>query len=313
MSNIIHKVIIIGGGCAGYTAAIYTARALLSPIVISGNLFGGQLMNTTEVENFPGYPNGVQGPDMMNDIYKQAERFGAKFIISDVTEINIKTYPFIILTNNGEEFFTHSIIIATGAEPLWINAEGENELRSSGISTCATCDGAFFKNEELLVIGGGDSAFEEAIFLTRFASKVTIVNRRDEFRASKIMVERAKNNKKIFFKTFRIVKKWNTNENGVLISALLTDPRDNTIEEVIPCGGGFIAIGHKPTTSFLPKEIETDEDGYILHKKNTMTSVNGVFACGDVVDKRYKQAITAAGQGCQSAIDCERWLEEHNL
>lgn len=313
MSDKIHKVIIIGGGCAGYTSAIYTARALLSPIVITGNVYGGQLMNTTEVENFPGYPKGVHGPSMMEELHQQAERFGTEFVFADVTEMDLNKSPFTILTDNGQEFLTHSIIIATGANPLFTNSEGEEALRGNGISTCSTCDGAFFKNEDLLVVGGGDTAMEDAIFLTRFASKVTIVHRRDEFRASKVMLDRAKNNDKIFFKTFRTVKKWNTDENGVLNSALLVDPRDNTIEEVIDCGGAFIAVGHKPSTSFIPDEVEKDNDGYILHKENTMTSVNGVFAAGDCVDRIYRQAVTAAGEGCKAGIDVERWLEKQGL
>ena len=312
MTEQIHKVIVIGGGCAGYTSAIYTARALLNPIVITGNVSGGQLMNTTEVENFPGYPNGVQGPEMMNDLYKQAERFGTQFVTADVTNIifngEASPFPFYqILTDGGKEYLTYSIIIATGANPVWLNIEGEEELRGNGISTCATCDGSFFNNEELLVIGGGDSAMEEAIFLTRFASKVTIIHRSENFRASLIMLQRAQNNKKIEWKTFRSVKKWNSDNDG-LCSALLIDPRDNT-EELIKCGGAFIAIGHKPNSSFL-SDIEKDNEGYILHKENTMTSSKGIFACGDVVDKRYKQAITAAGTGCMAALDAERYLAD---
>lgn len=318
MTDRIHKVIIIGGGVAGYTSAIYTGRALLSPLVILGNVYGGQLMNTTEVENFPGYPEGVQGPVMMKHLHQQAERFGAEFVIADVLNVeisaNIEDKPHKVLTDNGQEYLTHSIIIATGANPIWLNAIGEENFRGNGLSTCATCDGSFFKNEKLLVIGGGDSAMEEAIFLTRFASKVTIIHRRDEFRASKTMFERAKNNEKIEWKTFRTVKQWNSNDKGELVSALLLDPRDNT-EEIISCGGAFIAIGHRPATSFLPEEIEKDEDGYILHKENTMTSVNGVFAAGDCThtNKYYNQAITASGEGCKAAIDCEKWLEKKRL
>lgn len=315
MTEQIHKVVVIGGGCAGFTAAIYTARALLSPIVITGNLSGGQLMNTSEVENFPGYPEGVQGPNMMCDLQQQAERFGAKIVTEDVCKMDLTVSPFVISTDNGSNFFTHSVIIATGANPVYTNLEGEEQFIGNGISTCSTCDGAFFRDQEVIVVGGGDTAMEDAIFLTRFASKVTIIHRRDEFRASKVMLDRAKNNDKIFFKTFRTVKRWNTDDNGVLNSALLVDPRDPDVEEVIHLDGAFIAIGHKPATSFIPKEVEKDDDGYILHKENTMTSVEGIFACGDVThtNKFYSQAVTACGEGCKAALDVERWLEQKEL
>ena len=210
----------------------------------------------------------------------------------------------------GEEFLTDSIIVSTGAESIWLDAEGEAEQKGRGISTCATCDGAFFRDEEVIVIGGGDSAMEEATFLTRFAKKVTLIHKRDVFKASKVMYERAANHDKIEIKTFRSVKKWLSNDAG-LTGAVLVDPRDGS-EEEIACTGAFIAIGHKPITSFLEEQVEVDEHGYIIHKEHTMTSVPGVFAAGDVVDTRYKQAITAAGMGCQAAIDVERWLEDQH-
>ena len=309
----IHKVVIIGSGPAGYTAAIYTSRALLSPLLITGDLVGGQLMTTTDIENFPGYLNNISGPKMMEDLHHQAQQFGTIFKTSTVNRITTSEKPFKILTADGEQLFTESIIIATGAKALWLNAEGEYPLRSNGISTCATCDGAFFKDEELLVIGAGDSAMEEAIFLTRYASKVTIIHRRDQFRASNIMIERAKQNDKIDWKLNCTVMKWLTDEEGELCGALLKNTKDSSTEE-ISCGGAFIAIGHKPASVFLEGQLKTDEDGYILHVKNTMTSVEGIFCCGDVCasSRRYRQAITAAGEGCQAAMDCEKWLEDHN-
>ena len=265
-------------------------------------------MLTTDVENFPGYPEGIGGPEMMVELRSQAERFGLEVQDRNVESVDFSTRPYKV-TVEGEEFLTHSIIISTGAESIWLNAPGEAEQKGRGISTCATCDGAFFKNEEVLVIGGGDSACEEATFLTRFASKVTLIHRRDVFKASTIMYERAANNDKIEIKTFRQVKEWMANDKG-LTGAILEDPRDGSTEE-INVTGAFIAIGHKPITAFLGEQIETDENGYIVHKQHTMTSVEGVFAAGDVVDTRYKQAITAAGMGCQAAMDAEKWLEEY--
>ena len=293
----VRNVVIIGSGPAGYTAGLYSARAMLEPLMFAGYMSGGQLMLTSDIENFPGYPEGIGGPEMMMQLRAQAERFGLEVQDRSVESVE------------GEEFLTHSIIISTGAESIWLNAPGEAEQKGRGISTCATCDGAFFKNEEVLVIGGGDSACEEATFLTRFASKVTLIHRRDVFKASNIMYERAANNDKIEIRTFRQVKEWKADENG-LTGAVLEDPRDGSTEE-ISATGAFIAIGHKPITAFLGEQIETDENGYIVHKNHTMTSVDGVFAAGDVVDTRYKQAITAAGMGCQAAMDAEKWLEEY--
>lgn len=304
----VRNVIIIGSGPAGYTAGLYAARAMLNPLMFAGYMSGGQLMLTSDIENFPGYPEGIGGPEMMMQLREQAERFGLEVQDRNVESVDLSSKPYKVMLE-GEEYFTHSIIISTGAESIWLDAEGEAEQKGRGISTCATCDGAFFRNEEVLVIGGGDSACEEATFLTRFASKVTMVHRRDVFKASTIMYERAANNDKIEIKTFRQIKKWLSDENG-LSGAVLEDPRDGSTEE-ISATGAFIAIGHTPITSFLGGQVETDENGYIIHKEHTMTSVEGVFAAGDVVDTRYKQAITAAGMGCQAAMDAEKWLEEN--
>ena len=304
----VRNVIIIGSGPAGYTAGLYSARAMLDPLMFAGYMSGGQLMLTSDIENFPGYPQGIGGPEMMMQLREQAERFGLEVQDRNVESVDLSQKPYKVMVE-GEEYLTHSIIVSTGAESIWLNAPGEAEQKGRGISTCATCDGAFFRNEEVLVIGGGDSACEEATFLTRFASKVTLIHRRDVFRASTIMYERAANNDKIEIKTFRQIKEWLSDENG-LTGAILEDPRDGSTEE-ISATGAFIAIGHKPITSFLNGQIETDENGYIIHKEHTMASVEGVFAAGDVVDTRYKQAITAAGMGCQAAIDAEKWLEEN--
>jgi thioredoxin reductase (NADPH) len=304
----VRDVVIIGSGPAGYTAGLYTARAMLKPLMFAGYMSGGQLMLTSDIENFPGYPQGIGGPEMMMQLREQAERFGLDVQDRNVESVDLSERPFKVLVE-GEEFLANSIIISTGAESIWLNAPGEAEQKGRGISTCATCDGAFFRDEEVLVIGGGDSACEEATFLTRFASKVTLIHRRDVFRASNIMYERAANNEKIEIKTFRQVKEWLSDDNG-LTGAILEDPRDGSTEE-IAASGAFIAIGHKPITGFLQSQVETDENGYIIHKQHTMTSVDGVFAAGDVVDTRYKQAITAAGMGCQAAMDAEKWLEEN--
>ncbi|MGB0200857.1 MAG: thioredoxin-disulfide reductase [Candidatus Poseidoniaceae archaeon] len=304
----VRDVVIIGSGPAGYTAGLYTARAMLNPLMFAGYMSGGQLMLTSDIENFPGYPQGIGGPEMMMQLREQAERFGLEVQDRNVESVDLSQRPYKVIVE-GEEFLANAIIISTGAESIWLNAPGEAEQKGRGISTCATCDGAFFKEEEVLVIGGGDSACEEATFLTRFASKVTLIHRRDVFKASTIMYERAANNDKIEIRTFRQVKEWLSDENG-LTGAVLEDPRDGSTEE-ISATGAFIAIGHKPITGFLGGQVETDENGYIIHKQHTMTSVEGVFAAGDVVDTRYKQAITAAGMGCQAAIDAEKWLEEN--
>ena len=302
----VHKVIIIGSGPAGYTAALYTSRALLKPLLFAGYASGGQLMLTSDVENYPGYPEGIMGPEIMSDFRRQAEKFGTDIIDKDVSSVDFSTRPFKVTVDN-ELFFSESVIISTGAEARWLNAENESQYKGRGISTCATCDGAFFKDKEVIVIGGGDSAMEESIFLTRFASKVMVVHRREGLRASKIMSLRARKNPKISWKLNTTIKSWSGSDN-VLSGAVIKNMEDNT-DSTLSFDGAFMAIGHKPITAFLENQIETDDSGYILTKSNTMTSLEGVFACGDVVDKRYRQAITAAGMGCMAAIDCERWLE----
>tara|TARA_B100000700_G_scaffold141722_1_gene157712 strand:+ start:2129 stop:3091 length:963 start_codon:yes stop_codon:yes gene_type:complete len=309
MSDRVRNTIIIGSGPAGYTAGLYSARAMLEPLMFAGYASGGQLMLTSDIENFPGYPQGIGGPEMMMQLREQAERFGLEVHDKNVERVDVSNKPFKVWVE-GEEYLAQTLIICTGAEAIWLGAEGEDAQKGRGISTCATCDGAFFRDEEIIVVGGGDSAMEEATFLTRFASKVTIIHRRDVFRASKVMYDRAENHPKIEIKTFRSVKKWLSDEKG-LTGAVLEDPRDGSTEE-ISCTGAFIAIGHKPITTFLENQIETDDSGYIVAKEHTMTSIPGVFAAGDVVDTRYRQAITAAGMGCQAAIDAERWLEDQH-
>ena len=309
MNDVVRNVIIIGSGPAGYTAGLYTARALLEPLMFAGYMSGGQLMLTSDIENFPGYPEGIGGPEMMLQLREQSERFGLEVHDKNVERVDFSEQPFKVWAE-GQLFLSKSVIICTGAESIWLGAEGEEEQKGRGISTCATCDGAFFRDEEVLVIGGGDSAMEEATFLTRFASKVTIIHRRDVFKASKVMYERALNNPKIEIKTFKNIKKWLSDENGI-VGAILQDPRDNS-EEEISCTGAFIAIGHKPITQFLENQVQTDESGYIVPSIHTMTNVPGVFAAGDVVDTRYRQAITAAGMGCQAAIDAEKWIEDQH-
>ena len=305
----VHNVIIIGSGPAGYTAGLYAARAMLEPLMFAGYMSGGQLMLTSDVENYPGYPNGIGGPEMMMELRQQAERFGLKVNDQNVESVDLSEQPFKVVVE-GETFLTQAIIVSTGAESIWLNAPGEEAQKGRGISTCATCDGAFFKDDEVMVIGGGDSACEEATFLNRFASKVTLIHRRETLRASTVKHERVIKHEKIEIKTFRQVKEWLSDGKG-LRAAVLEDPRDGTTEN-INVTGAFIAIGHKPITGFLEGQIEVDEEGYILHKKHTMTSVEGVFAAGDVVDTRYKQAITAAGMGCQAAMDVEKWLEDQH-
>ena len=307
----IRNVVIIGSGPAGYMAGIYTARANLKPLILAGYVYGGQLMITTEVENFPGYPNGADGSKIMRDLHEQSERFGAEINPVDCKSIDTSIYPFCVKTSDGQEILTKSIIIATGAKSLWLNAKGEHALKGRGISTCATCDGAFFKDEEIVVVGGGDSAMEEAIFLTRFASVVTIINRSNSFKASKIMYDRAVSNPKIKIIKNSNVNEWKTDSNNELVEVICVNNETSEIFS-IPCKGAFIAIGHKPSSDFLNNQIERDEHGYITLKNNTMTNIGGIFACGDVCDKRYKQAVTACASGCMAAMDCEKWLESKN-
>lgn len=305
----LHEVVIIGSGPAGYTAAIYTARANLKPILFQGMQPGGQLTITTDVENYPGYPDGVLGPEMMEDFKKQAERFGTDIRFDEVTEVDFSKRPFTITTQFGE-VQAQSVIISTGATAKLIGLEAEMRLMGHGVSACATCDGAFFPDKEVVVVGGGDSAMEEATYLTRFASKVTIVHRREGLRASKIMEDRARANEKIEWALNNVVEEINAGENGKVKSVTLKSTTDDSVQD-FPCEGLFVAIGHTPNTKIFTDKVELDEKGYVVVAPGgTATSVEGVFACGDVMDATYRQAITAAGTGCMAAIDCERWLEE---
>ena len=306
MRQMIRNVVIIGTGPAGLTAVLYAARANLKPLVIEGLQSGGQLMMTTEVENYPGFPNGITGPQLMIDMRAQVERFGAEFLRGDVASVDLKQHPFSLTTDTGT-IQTKALIIASGASAKLLGIPSEKRLMGHGVSACATCDGFFFKEKELLVVGGGDTAMEEAIFLTKFARKVTIVHRRAELRASKIMQDRARKNPKIGFI-------WNA-----VVEEILGDPvvRGTRLKDVktgktteVPCDGVFIAIGHEPNTRLFAGQLDLDKNGYILTKpKTTQTSLPGVFAAGDVQDPHYRQAVTAAGTGCMAAMDAEKYLE----
>jgi thioredoxin reductase (NADPH) len=303
---VVHKVLIIGSGPAGYTAALYAGRARLEPLVIAGREHGGQLMLTTDVENFPGFPEGIMGPELMELFRKQAERFGAKIIDKNATKVDFRSRPFKVEVE-GDHYEAESVILATGASAKWIGLPNETKLRGHGVSSCATCDGAFFRNKELVVVGGGDSAMEESSFLTRFASKVTIVHRRDEFRASKIMQERVLKNPKIKVIWDTVVEdiQGDATVTGVTLRNLKTNQASQ-----FKTDGVFVAIGHEPNTKLFQGHVELDAKGYIVLKKHSNTNVPGVFAAGDVHDLRYRQAITAAGAGCRAAMDAEKWLEE---
>ena len=302
------KVIIIGSGPAGLTAALYTARANLKPLVFEGSQPGGQLTITTDVENFPGFPDGIMGPELMDLFRKQAERFGAECYFEHVTRIDFSKKPYRVWVAD-KEYQSESIIIATGATAKMLGLESEKELMGFGVSACATCDGFFFKEKKVLVVGGGDSAMEEANYLTKFASEVVIVHRRDEFRASKIMIDRAMSNPKIrVLWNSSIQEIFGSQEKGVRSVMIKKTDSDEKFEE--KCDGVFMAIGHKPNTELFSKTLEMDDKGYLITKKDsTLTNIEGVFACGDVQDHVYRQAITAAGSGCMSAIDAERYLE----
>ena len=305
----IHKTIIIGSGPAGLTAAIYAARANLNPIVFEGNQPGGQLTITTDVENYPGFPDGVLGPEMMDLFRKQAQKFGAQCFYKHVSKVDLSISPFKIYVGE-EEYLTQSVIISTGASARLLGLDAENELMGYGVSTCATCDGYFFKDKEIIVVGGGDSAMEEANFLTKFASKVTIIHRREEFRASKIMIDRALNNPKIdVIKNVVVSDIFGSQKDGVN-GVLLTNTVDGS-ETKFDCEGVFYGIGHIPNTKEFKDIIDLDDQGYIQTKdKSTATNIPGVFACGDVQDSYYRQAVTAAGSGCMAAIDVEKYLED---
>ena len=304
------KVVIIGSGAAAYTAAIYAARANMDPLVFGGVALGGQLMITSDVENFPGFPEPVNGPELMERMKKQVERLGVTIVNEYVSKVDLSRRPFYVETTDGTAASAQAVIVATGANAKWLGIESEKRLMGHGVSACATCDGFFFKKKEVLVVGGGDTALEEANFLTNFASQVTIVHRRDALRGSQIMQDRAKKNPKISFI-------WDSAVDEVLGSdhvegARLKNLKTGAMTDV-KCDGLFMAIGHAPTTAFLGGQLKLDENGYIATDDRTRTSVSGVFAAGDVMDSRYRQAVTAAGNGCKAALEAERWLAEKGL
>jgi len=308
MSNTEHRrIVIVGSGPAGYTAAIYAARAELAPLVVAGLQFGGQLMLTTDVENYPGFPEGVSGPEMMELFQKQAERFGTKVLLEDATQVDLSQRPFKITTAE-QAFSADAVILATGATAKWLGLPSEQRLANRGVSACATCDGALYRGKAMAVVGGGDTAMEEALFLTRFAPRVMVIHRRDALRASKIMQERARRNEKIEFV-------WNSEVEEVLGDEFVTGVRVRNLvsgaRSELPVEALFVAIGHEPNTALFRGQIDLDATGYIRVTRGTRTSVEGVFACGDAMDPTYRQAVTAAGTGCMAAIDAERWLAEH--
>ena len=303
----VHEVIVIGSGPAGYTAALYTARAQLAPLVFEGSQFGGALMTTTEVENYPGFRNGITGPELMDEMREQALRFGADLRMEDVEEVSLEG-PIKTVAAGGETFQARAVILAMGAAARYLGVPGEERLLGRGVSSCATCDGFFFKDQDIAVIGGGDSAMEEATFLTRFARSVTIVHRRDEFRASKIMLNRARGNEKIRFITNTQVIAVEGEES---VTGLRLRNAQSGEESALAVTGVFVAIGHDPRSDLVRDVLDLDPDGYVLvSDRTTKTSIEGVFASGDLVDRSYRQAVTAAGSGCAAAIDAERWLAE---
>ncbi|MGA8309463.1 MAG: thioredoxin-disulfide reductase [Terriglobales bacterium] len=307
MDNI-RNVVIIGSGCAGHTAALYTARANLKPLVIEGHEAGGQLSLTTLVENFPGFPEGIQGPELIENMRKQAGRFGAQYQLGHVVGADLSKRPFAIDLGK-ETIHARTLIIASGASARWLGLPSEQALIGHGVSSCATCDGFFFSGKEIAVIGGGDSAMEEANFLTRFATKVTLIHRRDQFRASKIMLDRARQNKKIDFLTNTVVEDVLDVSKKEVTALKLRDLKTDKVRD-FPASAMFLGIGHIPNARMFEGQLETDQDGYLVTTNNVFTRVPGVYACGDVQDRRYRQAITAAGTGCMAALEAERFLEE---
>jgi thioredoxin reductase (NADPH) len=304
------ELIIIGGGPAGYTAALYAARANLEPLVIEGFQWGGQLQNTTDVENYPGFPDGIMGPEMMNLFRGQAERFGTRFVTDDADRIELSDGGLQRVFIGSDEYVGRAVILAMGAEPRRLGIPGELELSGRGVSTCGVCDGAFFKGEKVVVIGGGDSAMEDAIFISKYASELTIVHRRDEFRASKIMLERARERDNISFKTPFVPEEFIPGDDGKIRAVRLRNAETGETEE-LDVGGAFVAIGHIPRSELVAGQIPTDEDGYVVSDGgSTRTSLAGVFAVGDLVDRTYRQAVTAAGTGCMGALDAEWYLRD---
>jgi thioredoxin reductase (NADPH) len=310
MTDKVRKVIIIGSGPAGLTAAIYAARGGLKPLVLEGMEPGGQLMTTTGVENFPGLPEGIAGPEMMDLFRKQAVRFGAEPLFKIVNKVDFSKRPFTVWTDDDTEYQAESVIIATGASAKYLGLESKQKLRGYGVSACATCDGFFYKDKDIVVVGGGDTAMEEALFLTRFGKKVTVIHRRDTFRASKIMAKRVMEHPKINIKWDNVVEEVLGEQNHAGVTGVRIKNVKTGNTEEIPCSGFFLAIGHEPNSDPFKGQLKMDETGYIITKPDsTYTSVEGVFACGDIQDKVYRQAVTAAGSGCAAAIDAERWLE----
>jgi thioredoxin reductase (NADPH) len=306
----LENVIIVGGGPAGYTAALYAARAELEPLVIEGFQWGGQLQNTTDVENYPGYPEGIMGPEMMNDFRKQAERFGTRFITDDVTEMKLTDGEIHEVTVGKETHRARAVILAMGAEPKRLGIPGEQELQGLGVSTCGVCDGAFFKGKDVAVIGGGDSAMEDSIFVSKFADKLTIVHRRPEFRASQIMEDRARGKDNIEVLTPFKPKEFVAGEDKKIESILLENSETGE-EKSLPVGGAFVAIGHTPRSELVVDQVDTDEEGYVkVDEPSTKTKLAGVFAIGDLVDNTYRQAVTAAGSGTKGALDAEWYLRD---
>lgn len=307
-----YKVVVIGSGPAGCTAALYLSRANITPVVLEGLQPGGQLTITTDVENFPGFPEGILGPKLMELMRQQAERFGAVFTMENVVSVDVASRPIVVTTEN-KEFECDGLIVASGASAMQLGLESEKALQGFGVSYCATCDGFFFKNKEIVVVGGGDSAMEEATFLTKFASKVTIIHRRQEFRASKIMLQRAIDNPKIEFLYDTVVDEVIGAKETGITSLKIRNVKTGDVTD-FPAQGLFVAIGHTPNTKPFEGKLEMDDKGYIITKPDTSyTSVEGVFACGDAMDHVYRQAVTAAGTGCRAALDCERWLADKGI